>query len=151
MQYLITNAQLEGLLWSRARGEPVKSLAARYELSPPQVAGLLHKYKARLQAIYKSIGMLPPRHGGHRRNSGRRKVPDEKHSRYNMNYHPDVKQAEEKETLTLICLKCREEFESEDRCGNRLCKHCKTLHTWNTGSDFSTHHLLRRSRASLDY
>ena len=137
MQYLITDAKLEALLQHRMHGTSVKGLAERYELSPTQVAGLLHKYKARLHVMYKSMGMLPPRHGGRRRGSGRRKYPDEKKARYNTNYHPDVKQVEEEKTTLLTCLKCREKFESEDNRGNRICKDCKSLHTWGTGVDFS--------------
>lgn len=151
MPHLVTNVQLEQILQRRARRESVKDLAEEYGISPPQVSGILHRCKSRFHHICETLGVSPPRHGGwdhggYRRDSGRQKVPDEKHSRYNVNYHPDVKQAEEGETTTLTCLKCREEFESEDRCGNRLCKHCKSLHTWNEGADFSTHIGMRRAQ-----
>jgi len=145
-RYLVTPGQLERILHRRARGDRVQDIAKAYNLDPMQISRLIHKFKPRLIHICQELGVAPPRHGGRRKASGRKKAPDEKKARYLVNYHAYAEHSEPT-FVTLVCLKCGEEFESEDRVNERICKVCKQSNVWNSGSDFGLHHMhLTRSR-----
>jgi len=135
-QYLVTPGQLERILHRRALGDRVQDIAEAYKLEPPQISRLIHKDKAHFLRICKKLGVKPPRPGGKRKGSGRKEVSDEKKARYTVNYHPYAKKPEI-EFVTLVCLKCREKFESEDRINERICSKCKDGAIWQAGADYS--------------
>lgn len=143
-RYLVTPGQLERILHRRALGDRVDDIAAVYNLDPCQISRLIHKNKPRFLTICRKLEVLPPAPGGQRKNSGRKKVPDEKKVKNTVDYHAYTKQ-QEIIFVTLVCLQCREEFESENKSKNRICKSCKTLDRWGAGPDFTTGNTNRRN------
>lgn len=137
-RYLVTPGQLERILHRRALGDRVDDIAAVYNLEPMQISRLIHKNKPLFLTICKKLEVLPPLPGGSRKDSERKEAPDEKKAKYNSNYHPYTKQ-QEITFVTLVCLKCQEEFESSDKVNERICKDCKGKDAWQAGADYRLH------------
>ena len=117
---LLSKADLEDLLVRRARGEAPAALAERFGLEPDQVYWMLYRYKARLVAVCRGLGVTPPGHGGwNPRPKGHLSRPPAAES-------PVAKDRR--------CLTCEKFFPSEWK-GDRVCPGCEKTEEWRAGAN----------------